>query len=87
MSAKAKAAYTFQPVSRIAAKLAHYPNVCRVRETGENRAVVYLTNTGIGIDESRTIREYGWQICGVCPRFNTVTIRKKGRWLLDKSPN
>ena len=69
-----------QPVSRVAAKLAHSDDVQRVEQKGPEKARIHLTNNGLRSGETTAIRLMGWRISAVCPRFNTVSIVRTDRY-------
>jgi len=70
----------YQPVSRVAAKLAHSDDVQKVEKRAEDRARLHLTNNGLRSGETGAIRALGWKISAVSPRFNTVSIVRNDRY-------
>lgn len=65
-----------QGIGRLTAKLAHSQEVRRVEDVDGDRARIKTTNNGLGFQELRTIRRYGWKVVGVSPRFNSVAVKR-----------
>lgn len=57
--------------NRVAAGLAHNPNV-RTAETTDDSVTLRLTNSGIGHTVLQHLRSFGYEVISISPRFGTV---------------